>query len=80
MNQDKHWLVRRIDNLGSRSCCREIFQLILFHEVPYMKNSNGVFFDTRDVSDVLFRTLEAVVARYEHKKLMKEEEDKINWT
>ena len=71
-NQDRQWLVKRIEDLGSRSCCMDICQLILDHGIHHMINSNGVFFDTRDMPEDLFVIVDEVLAKYETKKRRKE--------
>ena len=72
INKDRQWLVQRIENLGSRSCCLDIYNLILDHGIYHMINSNGVFFDTRDMPEDLLAIVDEMLAKYENKKQRKE--------
>ena len=64
----RQFMVRRFAAAKKRSCCLEIFKLIVEHKVAYTVNRNGVFFNLSPLSDELARQINEIIKRCEQRK------------
>ena len=63
---DLNILVKRISNIKNRKLYKKLFKLILFYNVEYTKNSNGVYFNMSDLSDGVITEIDKLVSHYEY--------------
>ena len=62
---DKNILIQRLRNIKNKKCYIKIFKLILDNNIEFSKNSNGIFFNTIDISDDIMCEIDGVVSYYE---------------
>ena len=62
------FMVRRLAAAKKRSCCIEIFKLIVERKVAYTVNRNGVLFYLSPLSYELVRQIDEIIKRCEQWK------------
>ncbi len=61
-------MIRRLAAARQNSCYIKIFQLIVYNNVDYTVNSNGVFFDLSLLPDEVVRQIDDIIKRCEQRK------------
>ena len=64
----RQFMVRHLAALKHRSCCIEIFKLIVEHKAAYTVNMNDVFFNLSSLSDKLAQQIDEIIKMYEQRK------------
>ena len=76
MNIDKRILIRRLQEIKSKTCFKKIFVIVHNASIPYSTNNNGVFFNISDLNDNDITEIEQIISYYEYIMLGKINEQK----
>ena len=64
----RKFMIRRIASAKHNICYINIFKLVVYHNVDYTVNSNGVFFDLSPVPDEVVRQTDDILKMCEQCK------------
>ncbi len=62
---DLNILIKRISNIKNKKLYKKLFKLILFYDIKYSKNSNGVYFNISDLTVGIITEIDRLVSYYE---------------
>ena len=62
---DKHFLIRRINDIKNKKCYQDIFRLLLNQNVNYTRNSNGIFFNLALLNDEILNKIDFILSFHE---------------
>ena len=68
----RQFLIKRIEEIRSRACYKEIFALVVEHELDYTINNNGVFFDIGGWPEELIQHIDTILLKHELRRLDRE--------
>ena len=62
---DRNFLIKRIANIKIKKFYKKLFELVLFYDIEYTQNTNGIFFNITPLTDEIIIAIENVVISYE---------------
>ena len=63
---DKHFLIRRINDIKNKKCYQDIFRLLLNQNINYTRTSNGIFFNLALLNDELLNKIDFILSFHEN--------------
>ena len=64
----RKFMIRRLANARQKSCYIRIFKFIVYNNVDYTVNRNGVFFDLSPLLDEVVRQFDEILKRREQRE------------
>ena len=68
IHSERHFIIKRIEEIGSRACYKELFALVVEHDIVHTINDNGVFFDISLFPEQLIRSMDTILLKHELRK------------